>query len=37
MENWWNDNWQGKTEALREKLASVPFCPPQILSGVRLV
>lgn len=33
MEHWWNDDWQGKTEVLGEKLVSVPFHPPQIPHG----
>jgi hypothetical protein len=29
MEHWWNDNWQGKIEMLKEKSSPIPFCPSQ--------
>jgi hypothetical protein len=28
--HWWNNDWQWKIEAPREKLAAVSFYPPQI-------
>ena len=31
VEHWWNDNWKGKSEVLE-----VPFCLPQIPSGLAL-
>jgi hypothetical protein len=34
MEHFWIADWQWKTEVLTEKLASVPFCPPQISRGL---
>jgi hypothetical protein len=30
MEQWWNDDYQGKTAQLTEKPAPVSLCPPQI-------
>jgi hypothetical protein len=33
MEQWWNDNWLGKTEVLQENPVPVPFCPLHILHG----
>lgn len=27
-EQWWNDNWQEKTELVREELVSAPLCSP---------
>jgi hypothetical protein len=34
MEHFWIGDWQWETEVLTEKLASLPFCPPQISRGV---
>jgi hypothetical protein len=30
MGQWWNDDWQGKTEELGEKPASIPLRPTRI-------
>jgi hypothetical protein len=34
MEHWWNDNWQVKSELLREETVPVPVCPTQIPCGL---
>ena len=34
MEHWWNDTDRGKTGVLRQNLASVPLCTPQIPFGI---
>jgi hypothetical protein len=34
MDQWWNDNFDGKTDILRWKSAPVLFCPPKIPHGL---
>jgi hypothetical protein len=34
MQQWWNNNWQGKTEVLEEKPEQQSLCSPQIPCGL---
>jgi hypothetical protein len=34
LQQWWNNNRQGKTKVLEDKLAPLPLCPPQIPYGL---